>query len=739
VLVDNTGANWLDFTNIGFNKKWIVAAGNLFSNTSGNGVGAQVYIFSKAAILAGPPTITPTIKTQSNAFTLCPALTYDTTRGSLFCIENYNGVNGQLKLWKIAGNVGSETLTSVGYSTSTALHWGGNGNGGGDFAPQLGTTNKIQNNDDRINNCVHRNGRLWCSYNAFLPVAAPNRTAIMWWQIDTTGIPLQIGKIDDPTAAQFYAFPSIAVNQYDDALIGYTMFSSAIHPSCAYSFHSHTDPIDSIRPLHMFRAGQTSYYQTFGGGENRWGDYSGTCVDPRNDADFWTLQECSYTSANNWDTWWAHYVICPTPLTPTISPLPAAPCIGANATYTAPSDTGAHAYTWTVSGTGWTGSSTTSSLVATAGTGVGTITVSAQNSCGSSSTFTFNVTPATVPAAPTITTTTAPCPGTITATYTASPATLTSYIWQALGTGWAGTSTTSTLNATVGTDSALIIVQGINACGTGAADTFVSHLAVLPDADTAINVPTTLCSGSTITVTTPIVPNATSYLWTVSGTGWSGTSTTNSITLTVGTAPATITVNGVNNCGNGTSFSVSNVTPTATFSVATHITTNNIADIVTYTGNAPASATYTWNFGGGVATPGGTTQGPQSVVWNTPGTKTITLTVSYNGCTSTVYSDTVHVNNPVSIEELNNLDVNAIDIVPNPNNGSFDIQFNQNFVKPILVKILDVQGRTVFTNEFEGTNNNKVFVSTRNLSAGIYTATITINGVVFNKKVVINK
>lgn len=56
---------------------------------------------------------------------------------------------------------------------------------------------------------------------------------------------------------------------------------------------------------------------------------------------------------------------------------------------------------------------------------------------------------------------------------------------------------------------------------------------------------------------------------------------------------------------------------------------------IVYTGGAPAPSSnvmYTWNFGDGNVT-GGTHPNYQ-VQWGTPGMKTVTLTVSQNGCVS---------------------------------------------------------------------------------------------------------
>ena len=63
---------------------------------------------------------------------------------------------------------------------------------------------------------------------------------------------------------------------------------------------------------------------------------------------------------------------------------------------------------------------------------------------------------------------------------------------------------------------------------------------------------------------------------------------------------------------------------------------------VDYVGNADNSATFDWNFDDGVANPG-VGPGPHTVSWTTAGTKTISLTVTENGCTSEVFTQTVEV------------------------------------------------------------------------------------------------
>ncbi|MFI4962877.1 MAG: hypothetical protein ACHP6H_03365, partial [Legionellales bacterium] len=597
ITVDPTDASWMDFPNVGFNSKWIMVTGNMFPNTGGGASGGVVYLFNYASIRAG--TGAPFTKiSQSPSSSIAPAVTYDPTEPNLFAIENWSGTSGTLRLWKISGAVGSPVMTSVGYPTSSQ-HWKTTGSGGfnGNFAPEAGgtsTTDHVNIGDDRITRVMYRNHTLWCSYTAFLPATGTaTRSSIMWWQIDTNANPLQIGLIDDPTSTNFYAFSSLAVNVNNDVLVGFAAFSATTYPSAAYALHMNTDPLDSMRPLNIFRHGQAYYYETFGGGRNRWGDYSGACVDPRNDTDFWTIQESSIVgTAPNWDTWWAKVQFCPKPNAPTILSSPASLCIGASGTYKVNPITGATYYVWSVSGTGWSGTaSSADTFNVNIGTGVGTINVLAYNACGEGESQMFHVTPAIVPGKPTISTITPACVGSPTAVFVAAVGGASSYSWQTLGTGWSGSGGSSSLTATVGTGTGMIICSAVNACGTGTPDTLLVTPAVVP---------------------------------------------------------------------------------TDTFSVATHVTNVNVNDVITFTGTAPTGSIYTWDFGGGIATPG-TGAGPQTVYWTISGTKTVTLTVNNGGCTST-FSDTVHV----GINAVKELPAGDKDIyiMPNPNYGSFKIVFN---------------------------------------------------------------
>src|ERR1041384_2571029 len=195
----------------------------------------------------------------------------------------------------------------TGACQETAKPWSDSPPGDGNFAPQLGSTQKINNGDSVIQNVVYRNGSLWCAQTVFLPAGSPTRSAIQWWQLSTGGSIQQRGRIDDLNGALFYGFPSIAVNQNNDALIGYSRFSSSQYASANYSFRSASDAPNALRDEVVLKVGEAPYYKTSVSTRNKWGDLSSRLVDPAHDADFWTVEE--YAAApvggiDRWGTWW---------------------------------------------------------------------------------------------------------------------------------------------------------------------------------------------------------------------------------------------------------------------------------------------------------------------------------------------------------------------------------------------------------------------------------------------------
>ncbi len=329
VPVDPTGLRWGDFPTVGFNKNWIVVGINMFTMQGTFYEFANLYVFDKANLYAGGSGLYTLLQDDTGGFSMNPALTYDPNLPTLYLLESWSSANGLLRMSTITGAVGSEVLTTGVALPASPQPWQAveptlN------FAPQLGSTRDIDMDDDRLDWTVYRNGSLWTAQTVFLPASGtPNRCSVQWWQIDTTAGDLggvqQRGRIDDPTAAQFFAYPSIGVNRENDALIGYSRFSAAQYAGAGFSMRMGTDAPGTLRAGTVLKAGEAAYFQDLGTGDNRWGDFSSTVVDPLDDLSLWTLQEYAATN-NNWGTWWGEVSVggpTPTPSpTPTATPTP---------------------------------------------------------------------------------------------------------------------------------------------------------------------------------------------------------------------------------------------------------------------------------------------------------------------------------------------------------------------------------------------------------------------------------
>ena len=304
VNTDPTDITWFDFPSIGFNKKWIVITGNQF----GGDFYRTVFVFNKQEALDGAEELSYTRFATTEGFTIVPAVTYDTTLEQIYLISaasgNSNGY-GFIKKFKIDGPVDDPNFVYEG-SIGVPDTWDNSAGQSGNFLPQKGSSALINSVDSRMVNVIYRNGKLWAVHHIFLPSGDPQRAAVQWWELDTTGVIIERGRIEDTTNLYSFAFPSIAVNKFEDVMIGHDVFSADQYASAAYSFRGNYEDTGTIRTYYQYKDGLAPYNKTFGSGRNRWGDYSFTCIDPVDQTDFWTIQEYAEQPSSTWSTYWAH-------------------------------------------------------------------------------------------------------------------------------------------------------------------------------------------------------------------------------------------------------------------------------------------------------------------------------------------------------------------------------------------------------------------------------------------------
>jgi hypothetical protein len=222
-------------------------------------------------------------------------------------------------------------------------------------------------------------------------------------------------------------------------------------------------------------------------------------------------------------------------------------CFGTTNTYSIAPVSGATSYTWNLPG-GWTGTSSTTSITATADTSSGNISVSANNACGSSAANQLNITVINAPAIPdTILGNSLICNGSSNVYSIVPVSGAISYTWT-LPNGWLGNSTTHSITALANSNGGNVTVRVTDACGTSGPKTLAVSTTGIPANAGVISGIVSVCSGSSYTYEIAAVSGATSYTW-ILPSGWSGNSNTNSITATAGSVSGNISVTANNACG----------------------------------------------------------------------------------------------------------------------------------------------------------------------------------------------
>jgi hypothetical protein len=355
--------------------------------------------------------------------------------------------------------------------------------------------------------------------------------------------------------------------------------------------------------------------------------------------------------------------INPVPATPTTIVGNTVACAGTLDTFEVATVTGATGYTWTLP-VGWTITSTfpatSNKIEVIVGALSGTVSVTANNSCGSSLPRTASLTVyTTLPNTPgSVSGPSTVCLGQSQTFSVAPTANTVSYQWDVkengFGRNWTGSSLSNTIlltaPSTPGVDT--IYVRSVNPCGVSAWTQYIVKVETAPGNPASISGNPTPCFGSTEVYVTPTIANATSYIWTLP-TGWSGTSSSNTITATVGATGGVITVQAVNPCGVSI-VQTGTVTVVNTPTTPVGLTGNTVVCVgstQTYSVPPVASATsYVWNLPAGWSPASPITTVSPSLTGVVVGPSGGNITVqAVNSCgVSAPLSVAVNVNSPIA-------------------------------------------------------------------------------------------
>ncbi|MBK6266594.1 gliding motility-associated C-terminal domain-containing protein [Marivirga sp. S37H4] len=173
---------------------------------------------------------------------------------------------------------------------------------------------------------------------------------------------------------------------------------------------------------------------------------------------------------------------------------------------------------------------------------------------------------------------------------------------------------------------------------------------VLPVPTTSFIAPANVCSGTAVNILyTGTASGDAELIWNLDG----GTTTNVNVPdrdfdvewTTLGTKEIRLTIS-QDGCDTDTTYNIAvGRTPNAKFELPATACVDEPVRIL-YIGDADlasGSLSFDWNFGGGTATPVGGGQVAYDVVWDSDDTKTVTLEVTENGCTSEQFSQDIEI------------------------------------------------------------------------------------------------
>lgn len=245
----------------------------------------------------------------------------------------------------------------------------------------------------------------------------------------------------------------------------------------------------------------------------------------------------------------------------TATPMSPAICSGTATSISLSSSIAGSTIAWTVAQTGATGGTAGSGAsIAQTLTASGTvpgkvvyIITATANGCGRTVNDTVTVNP--LPATTATPSTQTICNGATTTIALSSPVSGATFSWTVTQTNVTGATAGSGNNiaqaltaTTAGTGTATYTVKAAANTCNGANTTVTVNVTPVPVAPGTITGADAPCIGSTQTYSVAAVTGATSYTW-IFPSGWTGTSTTNSITVTVGSNSGSVSVWAGNNCG----------------------------------------------------------------------------------------------------------------------------------------------------------------------------------------------
>ncbi len=307
-----SGTQFTDYPTLGIDANALYIGANMFTLT-GSFAGTLGSVVRKSSVLSGGPIVVTTFTllptaTSAGPFTPQGVDNYDPAATEGYFVGVDNASFSTLVVNRVSNPGGTPTVSAnlavTVPSTLFPLVVPHSGNTGGN-------NGRLDGLDDRLFAAHARNGRIWTAHNigttsAGVASGTRTRNSVRWYELgtlSTTPTLIQSGTIFNNAATnpEFYFIPSVMVSGQGHAAFGFSMAGLALTPNAGTIGRLSSDTLGTTQAPIINYTGSTAAYNppsdAGGAGGRRWGDYSYTSLDPCDDMTMWTVQE--FANATN--------------------------------------------------------------------------------------------------------------------------------------------------------------------------------------------------------------------------------------------------------------------------------------------------------------------------------------------------------------------------------------------------------------------------------------------------------
>ncbi len=296
---------WPDYPTLGVDEVGVYTAAYMI----GGGNGMSIFALDKAPLIAADPSLGDIYAFRELPWegAIQPVHTFGESEGEYF-VSRASSTSLRVRL--LTDLLSTPVLTELCFITIPS-------HSSPPDAPALGSTVPLDTVGHRLMNAVYRDGYIWTAHC----IGVGGRAASRWYKIDVSNTTLDdYGTIED--SVLYYFFPTIMVNSFGDAIMGFSGSRSNQYAAAYYTGRSASDPPGEMAPPVLYKEGEATYNLIDGYGRNRWGDYSLCSLDPVNHT-LWTIQEYAHahneSGENRWGTWIAELAFNRPPEIPEIT------------------------------------------------------------------------------------------------------------------------------------------------------------------------------------------------------------------------------------------------------------------------------------------------------------------------------------------------------------------------------------------------------------------------------------